>query len=130
LQVRYHLNRTFKGYAQNADIVTEGRKQHPGRAFIFTIPAKKLQDAHRETTKQMIFTLGPRGHTWSAFGIVFSSDPADLEYHGLFISYRWNQPHREAVERALNNHQSVKVIDSIPLTNSFIERFLSLLEHA
>jgi len=61
----------------------------------------------RDDEHQMIFTLGPRGHTLGLPLVLYSLVIPDLEYHGLFISYRWNQPHREAVERALNNHQSV-----------------------
>ncbi len=109
-----------------SDIVNYGRQLYPGQAFIFTIPTERLQEAHiGDEDHNMIFTLGPRGRTLGLpFGIVFSTDSNDLKYYGLFISYRWNQPHREAVEIGLDNKQAVKITDPIPLANSFIEEIL------
>jgi len=105
------------------------RKQHPGRAFILPIPAKKLRDAHQgDDEHQMIYAWSTWAHLvclWYCILVILLT----LSIMGC-SSVTVGISHREAVERALNNHQSVKVIDSIPLTNSFIERFLSLLEHA
>ncbi len=65
----------------------------------------------------MIFRLGPAGRTLGlTFGIAFGSEPMDLDYHGLFVSYRHSSAHRRAIEQG----QVVKVYDSLPLTENFV----------
>lgn len=105
-----------------ADIVTWGRALYPGRAFIFTIPAEKILNAHSGADEnEMILTLGPRGRALGLqFGIALSTDDDDLEYHGLYISYRHNEHHRREVE----NHNVIKVYDPIELTDDFVQSVL------
>jgi hypothetical protein len=114
------LSKTFA--PKCADIVNLGRQLYPGQAFIFSIPPDRQQAAHVGANEnQMIFTLGPQGRTLGLqFGIALSTEPDDLEYHGLFISYHHNPPHRNAVE----DGQVVKVYDPIPLTSFFIREVL------
>ena len=104
------------------DIVVLGRQRYPNQPFIFPIPPDRIWNAHAGADEnQMILTLGPRGRTLGLqFGIVLSTDPHDYDYHVLFISYRHNQPHREAIA----NGQVVKVYDSLPLTESFVNDVL------
>ncbi len=105
-----------------ADIVALGRMQYPGQAFIFTIPAEKILYAHTGAEEhEMILTLGKKGRTLGLqFGIAFSTDPEDLEYHGLYISYWHNENHRLAVESG----EVVKIYEDRPLTDDFIETVL------
>jgi hypothetical protein len=102
-----------------ADIVAWGRALYPGRAFIFTIPAEKILNAHSGADdNEMILRLGPCGRTLGLqFGIALSTDEEDLEYHGLYISYRHNENHRREVE----NGNVVKIYDPVELTTDFIE---------
>jgi hypothetical protein len=104
------------------DIVALGRQLYPNQAFIFTIPTDRLLDAHSGADEnQMILTIGPRGRTLGLpFGIALSTDPTSLEYHGLYISYRHNQPHREAVAA----DQVIKVYDNLTLTPEFVDDVL------
>lgn len=101
-----------------AGIVKSGRALFPDQPFIFTIPPDILRGSHRGADEhEMIFTLGPRGRTLGIpFGIALSTDPNDLDCHGLFISYRHNEPHSQAVEAG----DVVKVYESRPLTSSFV----------
>lgn len=109
-----------------ADIVAYGRQLHPNRAFIFTIPKNRILDSHAGAEdNQMILTLGPTGRTLGLrFGIVFSRDPSDHEYHGLFISYRHSFAHRIAVEQRHGTHNPVKVFEPIPFDSAFIDNTL------
>ncbi len=53
------------------DIVYQGRLQHPGQPFIFTIPPDRILNAHRGAEgHEMILTLGPKGRT---LGLQFGS---------------------------------------------------------
>lgn len=113
------LSKTFA--PKCADIVARGRTLYPGQAFIFTIPPARLRAAHRGADEhEMIFRLGPRGRTIGlTFGIALSTHTSDLEYHGLYVSYWHNEPHRQAVH-AEGSGSAVKVYDSVPLSPAFI----------
>lgn len=109
-----------------ADIVAYGRQLHPDKAFIFTIPKNRILDSHTGADdNQMILTLGPTGRTLGLrFGIVFSQDSFDHEYHGLFISYRHSTEHRAAVQQRYGTHNPVKVFEPIPFDSNFINNTL------
>ena len=105
-----------------ADIVKWGRALYPGCAFIFTIPAEKILNAHRGADdNEMILTLGKNGRTLGLqFGIALSTDTDDLEYHGLYISYRHNEHHRREIGRG----NVIKIYNPVELTEEFIQSVL------
>jgi hypothetical protein len=105
-----------------ADIVARGRQLYSGQPFLFTIPIERLlKTEQRREANRPLYNLGPKGYTLGLpFGLVLSTDPTDLEYHGLFISYRHNPPHHHKVLSG----RVVKLQENIPLSQSFIEEVL------